>query len=234
MTFRSLSSNKPNTAILETPDNGSRGNILHAALICLLLVACTNQSNETKLMKPTTEADRSAARLKLERMKLEKAQREQAAAEQQRADEEKVAQQEAAAQKAAEEAAKPHYDPVRLGMAGKWRQWADITIPDFNIHAWLKTNWADGNMHLRLALLGEKDALRIFTGQWPYLRLLFADQGGTNLHQCALATSDLKWDQSGLRNSGTPTMEFESDSECSLEVYESIVQWNLKWETSID
>ncbi len=234
MTFRRLISNKPIPANLETPDNERAGKFLHIVVVCLLLVACSNQSNETKLMKPTTEADRAAARLKLERMKLERVQREQVAAEQQQAADQKAAEAEAAAQKAAEEAAKPHYDPVRLNMAAKWRQWADITIPDFNIHGWLKTNWVDGKMHLRLALLGEKDALRIFTGQWPYLRLVFADQSGVNLHQCTLATSDLKWDQGGLRNSGTPTMEFESDSECSLEVYESIVQWNLKWETSID
>lgn len=232
MTFRRLISNKPKTPNYKTLGNRKLIRMSLSGVCCLLLAACGGASTTTQ-NTTDTESDRAAAKAKLERMKQAKAQQQAAEAEQQRIAEEKAAQQEAAAQRAAEEAAKPHYDPQRLAMAVKWRQWADITVPDLNIKGWLKTNWKDGTMHLRLALLGDKTALRIFTGQWPYLRLVFADQGGSNLHQCILATRDLHW-ADGLRNSGTPTMEFESDSECSLEVYESIVQWNLKWEDHID
>lgn len=180
---------------------------------------------------PATETDREAAKAKLAKMLESKAQNQAQEAERQ-AEQQRIADEKAA--RAAAEANRPHYDPTRLGIAQKWRQWADITIPDLNIHAWLKSNWKDGNMHIRLALLGDKTALRLFTGNWPYFRLVFADQGGQNLHQCILASKDLHWDETGLRNNGTPTMEFEGDSQCTLEVYESIVQWNLKWEDHID
>lgn len=169
---------------------------------------------------------RSAAQAKLERMLAAKRLKQSKEQEEQRAAEQKAAA-------AAAEAAKPHYDPTRLNIAKNWRQWADITIPDLNIKCWLKSNWKDGKMHLRLALLGDKTALRLFTGNWTYLRLVFANQQGVNLHQCFLATNDLKW-ADGLRNSGVPTMEFEADDECSLEIYESIVQWNLQWTNELD
>lgn len=201
-------------------------------LVCIMGIALTacSAGTSTNTGSPSTEqsaADKQAAEAKLARMLEAKRQQSEQQTEQQRIADEKAAQAQA-------EAAKPHYDPTRLKIAANWRQWADITVPDFNIHCWLKTNWKNGVMHFRLALLGDKAALRLFTGNWPYFRLVFADQAGTNLHQCILATRDLHWDEGGLRNSGVPTMEFESDSECPLEVYESIVQWNLKWEDHID
>lgn len=145
---------------------------------------------------------------------------------QQQAEEEKAAA-------AAAEAAKPHYDPERLRMAANWRQWQDITVPDLNIHAWLKSNWINGKMHMRFALLGEKTALRLFTGSWKYFNLYFADQSGSNLHHATLAADDLHW-ADNMRNSGVPTMEFEGDSECDLPTYEQIVQWNLKWDNEVN
>jgi hypothetical protein len=211
-----------------TRQSGFMNSAKVSAILCsVLLTACSGQSGSG----PPSATEKEAAKAKLERMLQAKSQREaqDAAAE---AERQRIAEEKAA--KAAAEAAKPHYDPTRVGIAKKWRQWADITIPDLNIHAWLKSNWNDGNMHIRLALLGDKTALRLFTGNWPYFRLVFADQQGNNLHQCILATRDLHWDEVGMRNNGTPTMEFEGDSECSLEVYESIVQWNLKWEDHID
>jgi hypothetical protein len=209
--------------------------LFYLGLIALVLSACSpgqNTQNNTAQQNPGTaaaqlEADRAAARENLERMLASKRQRQSEQDEQQRLAEEK-------AQAAAAEAAKPHYDPTRLKIAFKYRQWADITVPDLNIHAWLKSNWKDGVMHMRFALLGDKTALRLFTGNWKYFRLVFADQGGNNLHQAILSTRDLHWDEAGLRNSGVPTMEFEGDSEVSLEVYESIVQWNLKWENDVE
>lgn len=196
--------------------------------VCSLLSACSAAQG------PPSAGDREAAKAKLAGILEAKRQREAQDAEKQAAEAERQRIAEEKAAQAEAEAAKPHYDPTRLGIAKKWRQWADITIPDINIHAWLKSNWNDGNMHVRLALLGDKTALRLFTGNWPYFRLVFADQQGTNLHQCLLATRDMHWDEVGLRNNGIPTMEYEGDSQCSLEVYESIVQWNLKWEDHID
>lgn len=206
-------------------------NLIAICIIGTSLSACSpagsnNNTANTPAASGPSEADRAAAQQKLQRMLDEKRQRQAYEAEQQKIAEERAAQ-------AAAEAAKPHYDPHRTVVAAQWRQWADITIPDYNIHAWLKTNWRDGRMHFRLALLGDKTALRIFTGEWPYFRLTFADQGGVNLHQVILQTRDLHWDD-GLRNSGVPTMDFESDDDIPLEIYERIIQWNLKWEDHID
>lgn len=232
MTCRSLSSNKP----ISNPGKtlGNQGLIKSVQLILLSLVLLLPGCGPSA----DPAIDKNLAQAKLAKMKQAKSQQQAYEAEQQRLAEEKAAAEEAARQEAAEraaaEAAKPHYDPTRLSIAGKWRQWADITIPDLNIKCWLKTNWKNGNMHLRLALLGDKTALRLFQGTWPYFRLVFADQMGNNLHQCILSTKDLHWDENGLRNSGVPTLEFESDDQVSLEVYESIVQWNLKWEDHID
>lgn len=196
----------------------------------LTLTSCSQNSPDTANSDPAKNKsghDQQAAQEKLARLLEAKKAKQEADAEKQRLAEE-------AASKAAQEAAKPRYDPVRLNMAKNWRQWADITIPDLNIKCWLKTNWINGRMHLRLALLGgDKTALRLFSGQWTYLRLVFADQSGVNLHQCMLASKELHWADS-LRNSGTPTMEYEADDEISLEVYESIVQWNLQWTNELD
>ena len=174
-----------------------------------------------------TEADRLAASEKLSQLLEAKRQKQEREEEKARIAEEKAVA-------AAAEAAKPRYDPTRIQIAHKWRQWADITVPDLNIHAWLKSNWKDGKMHMRLALLGDKTALRLFTGSWKYFRLVFTDQAGNNLHQSILATNDLHWDEAGLRNGGVPTMEFEGDSDIALPTYESIVQWNFKWENDIE
>jgi hypothetical protein len=215
--------------------------LITLALVSLLLAACSpgqNGGNTTPSGSQTgadpgapSEMERRAAEQKLARMQEAKRQSQAQQEEQQRIIEEKAA---AAAAAAATAAQRARYDPVRLQIAGKWRQWADITIPDLNIHAWLKTSWKDNIMHLRLALLGDKTALRLFTGNWKYFRLVFADQGGNNLHQAILETRDLHWDASGLRNAGVPTMEFEGDSEITLEIYESIVQWNLKWDNDVE
>lgn len=185
--------------------------------------AGANSSSDASQVPPTpTELDRQRAQQKLEHMLAIK--------HKQQSEEEQKAQVEEEKRAAAEaEAAKPHYDPERLRIAASWRQWADITVPDLNIHAWLKSNWKNGVMHIRLALIGEKAALRLFTGSWKYLKIYFANQNGDNLHSATLSTTDLHWDD-GLRNSGEPTMDFEGDSEVTLEIYEQIVQWNLKWD----
>lgn len=204
-------------------------NLVRACSLTLLAATVFSSCGTTapSVSSGPSEADRQAAKEKLQRMLAAKQEQQARLAEEQRIADEKAARQ-------AAEAAKPHYDPTRLKIALKWRQWADITIPDLNIKCWLKSNWKDGKMHMRLALLGDKTALRLFTGNWPYFRLVFADQGGNNLHQCILATNQLHWDEQGLRNSGVPTMEYEADDEVPLEVYESIVQWNLKWESQIE
>ncbi len=196
--------------------------LVAAFLVCLN--GCSggpgNQDSREAMM------DRDAARQKLMQRKAATAAQQQQEAEKQRAAEEKAAAEEARRQ---EEANRPHYDPQRLQQAAKVRQWQNVTIPDFNINCWLKSTWTDGKMNLRLAMVGDKTALRIFQGKWPYFRLIFTDGIGNNLHQAWLRSSDLHWADS-LKNSGAPTLEFEASTEMPLNVYESCVAWNIKWE----
>lgn len=135
----------------------------------------------------------------------------------------------AEAQRQAAEAAKPRYSAARTGRARQVKQWANVTIPEYNINGWLKTWWIDGNLHLRLALLGDREALSVFTTTWPKLRLTFADQGGVNIYEAVVSSNDLSSD-TGPRNAGMPTLALESTIDCPLELYENSVQWNLKWE----
>ena len=196
--------------------------LLLGSLLLTVLSGCSASKPEG----PEATMDRDAARQKLMQRKAAAAELQQREAEQQRLAEEKAAAEEARRQ---EEANRPHYDPQRLQMAAKVRQWQNVTIPDFNINCWLKSTWVDGKMNLRLALVGDKTALRIFQGKWPFFRLIFTDGIGNNLHQAWLRSSDLHWADS-LKNSGAPTLEFESSTEVPLNIYESCVAWNLKWE----
>ena len=203
-----------------------------AVLTTTVLVACSGCSGGggEVVSDPQGAVNQDAARQKLKQRMAETRARQEQAAEQQRQAEQKAADDEAAR---VAEAAKPHYDPTRLKMAAKPRQWSNITIPDININCWMKSTWTDGKMNLRLALLGQKDALRIFTGSWPYLKIILTDAGGNNLHQAVLKSADLRWADS-LRNGGAPTMEFEASTECPLEVYETCNQWNLKYMEQLD
>lgn len=179
---------------------------------------------------PDAMMDRDAARQTLMSRKAAAAQQQQRDAEAQRVAEEKAAADEARRQ---EEANRPHYDPQRLAQALKVRQWQNVTIPDYNINCWLKSTWSDGKMNLRLALVGDKTALRVFQGKWPFFRLIFTDSIGNNLHQAWLRSDDLHWADS-LKNSGAPTLEFEASTEVPLNIYESCVAWNLKWEDHME
>ncbi len=201
---------------------------LSLVLISTLSLGSCSGGQQSSDLKPSADkaaADRAAAQAKLARILEAKQKRQALAEEQQRIAEEKAAAAEA-------EAAKPHYDPVRLARAKKIRQWQSIIIPDLNIQCWLKSTWSDGKMNMRLAMIGDKNALTLFTGNWAYFKLVFTDQGNNNLQTSTLASSDLHW-ASPQTNGGNPTMEFEGSDECPLEVYESIVQWNFKWDDHI-
>lgn len=196
--------------------------------LCLVLSACSGPKAEPD--GPAALMDRDAARQKLQQRKQSAAQQAQWAAEQKRIADEKIAASELAK---AEEASKPHYDPQRIAQAARIRQWQNITVPDLNINCWLKSNWKDGKINFRLALLGDKTALRIFRGDWPYFKVIFTDGIGNNLQQAVVRSEDLHWADS-LKNSGSPTLEFESSTEMPLEVYESSTSWNLKWDQQPD
>ncbi len=186
-----------------------------------------NQAQREKQLE-----DRLRAQQALEGMKTAKQKRVAArAAAAERAERQRQGAEEraAAAAAAAAEAAKPHYDPGRLAIAAKLRQWANTTIPDYNINCWLKSTWKDGKMNFRLAMLGQREALTTFQGSWPEIMITLTDQGGTNLHTVIVRTTDLRWAPMGA-NQGVPTLEFESNDEVALERYEQAAQWNFNWQ----
>lgn len=211
--------------------SSGKKNFRDASLLLIIgVLAGCSSGPSTDPNSPEALMNKDAARQKLNQRMAENRQRQAAADEQQRAAEAKAA---ADAEAAAAQAARPNYDPARLAMAAKPRQWANIVVPDLNINCWLKSTWVDGKMNFRFALIGQKEALKVFAARWPYMRLLFQDSVGNNLHQAILRSVDLRWADS-LRNSGAPTLEFESSTDCSLEVYEQSIQWNVKWEDHID
>lgn len=172
-----------------------------------------------------TEA-RIKAEQNLQAMKSSKQQRLAAQAARQEA--ERRAREEKAARELAE-ASKPHYDPGRLRQAAKIRQWANTTIPDYNIECWLKTNWKDGKLNFRLAMLGQREALQQFQGSWPEYLVTWTDAAGTNLHSVIVPSSSMRWASLGTNN-GIPTLELDSSDECALEVYERASNWNFNWQ----
>lgn len=186
-----------------------------------------NQSKEaerTKLLE-----DKLRAQQALEGIKSAKAKRMAAQAAAAARAEQARQEAQARAEAAAAEAAKPHYDPMRLKMAGQLKTWTNTTIPDYNINACLKTNWKDGRMNFRLALLGQREALTAFIGQWPEVMVTLTDQGGNNLHTVIVRTIDLQWAPLGA-NQGVPTLQIESNDEVALELYERTAQWNFNWQ----
>lgn len=165
-------------------------------------------------------ADRAAAQRKLQAM-ISNKQRQEAALQA------AAAARQAELDRKAAEAAKPHYEPARVQRAAKLRQWANITIPEYNLNGWMRSRWVNGSMQFRMALLGSREGLEAFCNTWPKLRITLADQGGTNMWEAIIATPDLHWSND---NGGQATKVIESTVECPLEVYEHTVQWNLKWE----
>lgn len=190
-------------------------------LFALFLSSCSplpEKDNQADNLKQKAEADKALAAQKLQQLLASKQEQARQEAEQARIEEEKAAL-----------VAKPHYDPIRLRRAAAVKQWTVVTVPELNIDAWLKTTWKDGKMNLRLALMGQQEALNLFNSSWPVYRLTFADQSGTNINQVRIPTSEMHW-ASGTKNGGVPTLEFEGSEDCQLEIYEQCVQWNFRWE----
>ena len=116
-----------------------------------------------------------------------------------------------------------------MRQAAKLRQWANVTVPDYNIECWLKTSWQNGKVNFRLAMLGQREALSQFQGSWPQYLVTFTDAQGTNLHSVIVPSSSMSWAPLGANN-GIPTLEFNSSDECALEIYERTNQWNFNWQ----
>ncbi len=171
--------------------------------------------------KERQAADRDKAEAKLQKQLEQR----QWAAEQEEAARQ-WAQGIAAARQA--EAEKPHYSPLRLEKAARSRSWAVVHVPDIGVQAVLNTLWRDGQIYYRVALLGQKNALELFTSEYRQFTVTFADQSGTKIFEIALSPTDFQMDPPTV-NGGIPTMELNNSIDCDLPVYENSVQWNMLW-----
>jgi hypothetical protein len=186
-------------------------------LLLPLLVAC-----QSPPPPEADEADKAAADAKLQQMLATK-QRQAAFADKQRQlEEDRQAKREV-------EAARPHYSQYQLEVAAKPRHWADITVPDLNVHAVFNSNWQNDKLNYRIALLGEKHAIDTFLNQHESYGVNFADQSGNQIFAFGITPQQFEWAPPGF-NGGIPTMQTTGSIECDLPIYEHSVQWNLTWQ----
>jgi hypothetical protein len=165
--------------------------------------------------------DRQAAEARLQAMMAKKQWADEQAAQNQRWAEQIEAQRQA-------EAAKPHYSPQRLAAAAKPRTWAHVEVPDLNIQCVLNTVWSDGQLHYRVAFLGQKQALDNFVAAYKEFRINFCDQSGSTTFDFGIDPNAFQLDPPSV-NGGIPTFETSNSVECDLARYEVSVQWNLTW-----
>lgn len=182
----------------------------------ILLSSCT--SVHLREDSPRDAADRAEAEANLQRLVAAKQAREEQA---RRLEEQRLA---AEAARAAE-AAKPHYPPALLESAARPRVWGPANIDGMGIECHLNSNWIDGHINYRVALLGPRMALEQFMLHHKFF-VNFQDQPGTNLFAYEISPSDFEWDPPNA-NGGCPTMETRGEVPCDLYAYQQAVQWNI-------
>jgi hypothetical protein len=128
------------------------------------------------------------------------------------------------AQKAAYEA---EFPPHRLQAVAKWTTWAPIDLGQAGIEARLRSQWVDGGVNFRLALLGSERAINAFCG-WERFILMFQDGAGTNMSPFSVSPKEFHWDDVA-KNKGIPTLVLEKKVPYPIQEYERAAQWNLMW-----
>ncbi len=121
------------------------------------------------------------------------------------------------------------YDKWRLERAATVRNWASVSMAPHGIDAFLHTVWTQGVMHVRVALLGPGENLRIFCRDHRSLKMTFQDQDGNYMQSVTIPTSMLKEASPGT-NGGNPTYFVEGQMEVPLENYERFYQWVFEWD----
>jgi hypothetical protein len=121
------------------------------------------------------------------------------------------------------------YGNDRLWKASTIRSWAVVPVIPVGIEAFMKTAWAKGNLHIRLAMLGPQQNLQLFLRDNNRLHITFTDQAGTNLKEMIVPCSSMEQAPPSA-NGGAPTYQFESDIETPLEEYEQFYQWQFEWD----
>ncbi|MFN8654903.1 MAG: hypothetical protein U0105_01080 [Candidatus Obscuribacterales bacterium] len=131
---------------------------------------------------------------------------------------------EAEAQKAAYEA---EFPPHRLQAVAKWTTWAPINLDTAGVEARLRSQWVDGGVNFRLALLGSEQAINAFCG-WERFIIMFQDSDGVNMTPFSVSPKEFRWSDPA-KNRGIPTLELEKKVPYPIQEYERAAQWNLMW-----
>lgn len=136
-----------------------------------------------------------------------------------------------AAEKAEIEAQKAAYaaefPPHRLQAVAKWTTWAPINLDQAGIEARLRSQWVDGGVNFRLALLGSEQAINAFCG-WERFILMFQDGAGVNMSPFSVSPKEFRWEDAA-KNKGIPTLVLEKKVPYPIQEYERAAQWNLMW-----
>lgn len=121
------------------------------------------------------------------------------------------------------------YPKWRLDKAAIIRSWASVSVQPVGIDAFLRTAWTNGQIHIRLALLGPIGNLREFSRTQNSVKITFQDRVGNPLKQIIVPMSELR-EAPQSTNYGTPTYFVEGSLDCPLEMYEEVYQWMFEWD----
>lgn len=121
------------------------------------------------------------------------------------------------------------YSAWRLEKAATIHNWASVSMYPNGIDAFLKTAWTQGNMHIRLAMLGPQRNLEEFGQAQQNVKVSFQDKGGGYLKTIIVPLTEFKLDHPAA-NAGTPTLVVEGTEPVPLELYEQFYQWVFEWE----
>ncbi|MGD9681867.1 MAG: hypothetical protein AB7W16_11845 [Candidatus Obscuribacterales bacterium] len=121
------------------------------------------------------------------------------------------------------------YGRQRLDNAAVIKNYAPVSIIPIGLDAYCKTAWADGLLHVRVAIMGPPANMQLFLRQFSVFKLGFRDQGANLIQDAVVPATEFKLAPPSV-NHGSPTFEFEGQMEIPLEKYEQFYDWTLNWE----
>lgn len=121
------------------------------------------------------------------------------------------------------------YGRQRLDNAAVIKNYAPVSIIPIGLDAYCKTAWADGLLHVRVAIMGPPANMQLFLRQFSVFKLGFRDQGANLIQDAVVPATEFKLAPPSV-NHGSPTFEFEGQMEIPLEQYERFYDWTLNWE----
>lgn len=121
------------------------------------------------------------------------------------------------------------YGRQRLDNAAVIKNYAPVSIIPIGLDAYCKTAWADGLLHVRVAIMGPPANMQLFLRQFSVFKLGFRDQGANLIQDAVVPATEFKLAPPSV-NHGSPTFEFEGQMEIPLEQYEQFYDWTLNWE----